>query len=469
MRARRARLGAAGGRLEGALDGAADGVDDVGGSSLSFLALVLLGHGARKSSSMRGRDDHLHLRPHADVAERVLLPGDPGRALRLAQHLLDRPEDAQPHRGLWGYTGPAADGEPLTIQSTGMGGPSAAIVVEELIKLGARRLVRVGTCGALAGGLGLGEVLVADGALPRTAPAGRSAPASAVRPDPELLAALRRGAAGARRAGRLHRPLLRPRPERAEAVGARRGGRRGDGGAALFAVAARARRWPRVRAGRQRRRRRASDARIGDEAARGAPSARSATPRRRRSLATAGCGRFCRALAPAARLGRRRLVDLEALLLARHGRRGGVERCGSADTSAASLASWSSIAARRAGAAASASSASSRWSSRSTPSSMPSRRWETDRRRRVRRSTSAAEGMLSAPIAASCAWLGVLARLEGAGDRAVDQRVLQQVLRQLAQGVLALPREPVAQPVAVVHTKSFTVSRRVDLKARSRA
>ena len=54
------------------------------------------------------------------------------------------------HRGLWGYTGAAADGEPLTIQSTGLGGPSAAIVTEELIGLGARRLVRVGTCGALA-------------------------------------------------------------------------------------------------------------------------------------------------------------------------------------------------------------------------------------------------------------------------------------------------------------------------------
>ena len=60
-------------------------------------------------------------------------------------------------RGLWGYTGTAPDGEPLTIQSTGMGGPSAAIVVEELIALGARRLVRIGTCGALGGGLGLGD------------------------------------------------------------------------------------------------------------------------------------------------------------------------------------------------------------------------------------------------------------------------------------------------------------------------
>src|SRR3712207_7310066 len=46
------------------------------------------------------------------------------------------------NRGLWGYTGTAADGAPMTIQATGMGGPSAAIVVAELIDLGARRLVR---------------------------------------------------------------------------------------------------------------------------------------------------------------------------------------------------------------------------------------------------------------------------------------------------------------------------------------
>ena len=53
------------------------------------------------------------------------------------------------NRGLWGYTGEAIDGEPLTIMSHGMGGPSAAIVVEELCMLGIEQAVRVGTCGAL--------------------------------------------------------------------------------------------------------------------------------------------------------------------------------------------------------------------------------------------------------------------------------------------------------------------------------
>lgn len=101
-----------------------------------------------------------HLQPHADVAERVLAPGDPGRALRIAQWLLDQPKMLNHHRGLWGYTGTAADGGALTVQSTGIGGPSAAIVVEELIGLGARRILRVGTCGALGDRADLGHVLV---------------------------------------------------------------------------------------------------------------------------------------------------------------------------------------------------------------------------------------------------------------------------------------------------------------------
>jgi uridine phosphorylase len=76
--------------------------------------------------------------------------------------LLQKPLMFNHHRGLWGYTGSArADGEPLTIQATGIGGPSAAIVLTELIALGARRLIRVGTCGALAQGLALGDLVVA--------------------------------------------------------------------------------------------------------------------------------------------------------------------------------------------------------------------------------------------------------------------------------------------------------------------
>jgi DeoD family purine-nucleoside phosphorylase len=107
----------------------------------------------------------IHIHPTAPLAARALLPGDPGRALALAQVLLDEPRMFNHNRGLWGYTGTAADGEPMTIQSTGMGGPSAAIVLEELIALGLRRAVRVGTCGALDGRLALGDLLIAETAI----------------------------------------------------------------------------------------------------------------------------------------------------------------------------------------------------------------------------------------------------------------------------------------------------------------
>jgi len=107
----------------------------------------------------------LHLRPTAELSERVLLPGDPGRALMLAQAILAEPRMFNHHRGLWGYTGTACDGRQLTIQATGMGGPSAAIVLHELIELGARSAIRIGTCGALAPGIALGELVIAGEAI----------------------------------------------------------------------------------------------------------------------------------------------------------------------------------------------------------------------------------------------------------------------------------------------------------------
>jgi DeoD family purine-nucleoside phosphorylase len=110
-------------------------------------------------------DTPIHIRPTAELAPRALLPGDPGRALMLAQLLLDEPRMFNHHRGLWGYTGAAADGLPLTIQTTGMGGPSTAIVVAELIDLGLRRAIRVGTAGALSAGLELGDVVIAREAV----------------------------------------------------------------------------------------------------------------------------------------------------------------------------------------------------------------------------------------------------------------------------------------------------------------
>jgi uridine phosphorylase len=139
----------------------------------------------------------LHLRPTAELAERVLLPGDPGRALALAQLLIEGPLMFNHHRGLWGYTGPAiADGEPLSIQSTGMGGPSAAIVLHELIALGARRAIRVGTCGALDEGLELGDLVVASESLATDGTSRSLGAGERIAADRELTAALADAADG---------------------------------------------------------------------------------------------------------------------------------------------------------------------------------------------------------------------------------------------------------------------------------
>jgi uridine phosphorylase len=87
-----------------------------------------------------------HLRPTAPVAADAVLVGDPGRALLLAQELLEEPKMSNHARGLWGYSGRTPAGDPLTIQATGIGGPSAALVLGDLAELGVLRVVRVGTC-----------------------------------------------------------------------------------------------------------------------------------------------------------------------------------------------------------------------------------------------------------------------------------------------------------------------------------
>jgi uridine phosphorylase len=129
----------------------------------------------------------MHLRPTAELAERVLLPGDPHRALAVAQALLERPPKMFNHaRGLWGYSGLARDGRPLTIQSTGMGGPSAAIVCEELIGLGARRLIRIGSCQAVAESLPLGGLVATETVLAMDGTSRALGADGPLAPDPEL-------------------------------------------------------------------------------------------------------------------------------------------------------------------------------------------------------------------------------------------------------------------------------------------
>jgi len=108
----------------------------------------------------------IHVRAQeGDVAPYVLLPGDPGRARYIAERFLEGARLYNEHRGLLGFTG-RYRGMPVSVQTTGMGTPSAAIVVEELIRLGARRLVRVGTAGALSRRVRPGDLVVAKSAIP---------------------------------------------------------------------------------------------------------------------------------------------------------------------------------------------------------------------------------------------------------------------------------------------------------------
>ena len=107
---------------------------------------------------------HLRAEP-GDYAPAVLCPGDPRRAQYVAELILDDAKLVNEERGMLGFTG-TFEGRPLSVQSTGMGCPSAAIVYEELIQLGATRLLRIGTCGALQPGMGMADLVVAVASTP---------------------------------------------------------------------------------------------------------------------------------------------------------------------------------------------------------------------------------------------------------------------------------------------------------------
>jgi DeoD family purine-nucleoside phosphorylase len=107
----------------------------------------------------------IHVRAEkGDYADACLLPGDPLRAKYIAETFLSDVKQTNGERGMLGYTG-TYKSRPVSVQSTGMGCPSAAIVVEELIQLGVTKLVRVGTCGGLQPDLKLGDLIVALSAV----------------------------------------------------------------------------------------------------------------------------------------------------------------------------------------------------------------------------------------------------------------------------------------------------------------
>ena len=108
------------------------------------------------------RVHHLQCAP-GDVGGYVLLPGDPGRVPLIAGGLDDARQIAA-NREFTTWTG-ALDGVPVSVTSTGIGGPSTAIAVEELCTLGAHTLVRVGTCGGMRPELRRGDLVIAQAAV----------------------------------------------------------------------------------------------------------------------------------------------------------------------------------------------------------------------------------------------------------------------------------------------------------------
>lgn len=127
--------------------------------------------------------------------------GDPGRAMALAQVLIEGPKMSNHARGLWGYSGLTPDGRGLNVQATGMGGPSAALVLADLAELGVRRAVRIGTCAAVAPDLRPGDLVTVSEAR-AWSDDGRGAGAPAV-PDEEMAARLQEALGETARPGRV--------------------------------------------------------------------------------------------------------------------------------------------------------------------------------------------------------------------------------------------------------------------------
>ncbi len=108
------------------------------------------------------RQYHIQCAP-GDVGRYVLLPGDPGRCQSIAE-LFDEPRFVVQNREYRVYTGTLL-GEKVSVCSTGIGGPSAAIAMEELTAIGADTFVRVGTCGGIDIDVQSGDIVVATGAI----------------------------------------------------------------------------------------------------------------------------------------------------------------------------------------------------------------------------------------------------------------------------------------------------------------
>ena len=113
---------------------------------------------------MHEQDLQFHIKcKEGDVGRYCILPGDPGRSELIAQYF-DHPVKIQSNREYVTYTGTLL-GEKVSVCSTGIGGPSAVIAMEELHKIGADTFIRVGTCGGIRLEVQAGDVVISTGAI----------------------------------------------------------------------------------------------------------------------------------------------------------------------------------------------------------------------------------------------------------------------------------------------------------------
>jgi uridine phosphorylase len=143
-----------------------------------------------------GRQYHIQVAA-GEVGKYVILPGDPKRCEKIAAYL-DHPEKIADNREFTTYTG-TLDGVKVSVTSTGIGGPSASIAMEELVRCGADTFVRVGTCGGMQLDVKSGDIVIASGAIRMEGTSREYAPIEypAV-PDFNVLAAIPGGRQGGR-------------------------------------------------------------------------------------------------------------------------------------------------------------------------------------------------------------------------------------------------------------------------------
>ncbi|MGY5871225.1 MAG: nucleoside phosphorylase [Candidatus Thorarchaeota archaeon] len=109
------------------------------------------------------KEYHIDIAP-GEIPKLVLLPGDPDRSRKIAESFFDNPEEIAKKREYWSFKG-TWNSVPVAVCSTGIGCPSAAIALEELVKVGCTTFIRVGTSGAISHKVASGDIVIFSGAV----------------------------------------------------------------------------------------------------------------------------------------------------------------------------------------------------------------------------------------------------------------------------------------------------------------